>query len=373
MNRVAIVHYCHDKFRYNAYLSELFKYQLFVNGLVKKDRMKLLLTFVSVVISYCLAAQAQPAKGMHITNTFHIASAGGWDYLEVDPVNDWLYVSHGTQVNILNRKTGDSVGIIENTMGVHGIAFDVAGKKGFTSNGRTNNVTVFDMKTNKVITQIATGQNPDAIFYEPYSKKIITCNGRSNNLTVIDPVQSRAIDSVPVGGKPETAVSDGKGKIFVNIEDKNEIVVVDTKTFKVLNHWSIAPGEAPTGLAYDNMTKRLFAGCEKLLLVIDATNGKVVDKLPIGNGCDGVAFDAATKTIYTSNGEGTVTVIQEESATKFTVIENIATKKGARTIALDKKSHLLYLPTAEFETAEPNQKGRPKMKPGTFQVLVMGK
>jgi YVTN family beta-propeller protein len=316
--------------------------------------------------------QSQTRSSHKIINTFHIASAGGWDYLEIGPVNDWLYVSHGTQVNILNKTTGDSVGVIENTTGVHGIAFDIANKKGFTSNGRLNTVTVFDMNTNKVLVQIAVGQNPDAILYEPFSKKIITCNGRGKNLSIIDPVQNKLMDSVDVGGKPETAVSDGTGRLFVNIEDKNEIVVLDTKTFKVLNHWSIAPGEAPTGLALDKVTKRLFAGCEKLLMVLDATNGKIVDKITIGDGCDGVAFDLATKNIYTSNGsDGTVTVVHAVTAAKFTVVENVVTKKGARTIALDQQTHLLYLPTAEFEPAEPNQKGRPKMKPGTFQVLVL--
>lgn len=324
--------------------------------------------FVSLV-----QVNAQTTSKYKIIRTFLIASAGGWDYLEVGPVNNWLYVSHGTQVNILNKANGDSVGIIENTTGVHGIAFDVTNKKGFTSNGRLNTVTVFDMNTNKVLTQIAVGQNPDAISYEPFSKKIITCNGRGKNLTIIDPASNRVTDSVDVGGKPETAVSDGMGKLFVNIEDKNEIVVVDTKTFKVLNHWSIAPGEGPTGLAMDRVTKRLFAGCEKLLMVIDATSGSIIDKIPIGYGCDGVAFDAGTKTIFTANGgDGTLTVIHEESASKFVVVENSATKKGARTIALDKQTNLIYLPTAEFEAVDPNQKGRPKMIPGTFQVLVVG-
>lgn len=326
-----------------------------------------------VVIVAVMAAHAQTNSGMKVTNIFHIASSGGWDYLAVGPVNDWLYVSHGAQVNILNKKTGDSVGVIENTTGVHGIAFDMADKKGFTSNGRLNNVTVFDLNTNKVIEQIPAGQNPDAIMYESFSKKIITCNGRGKNLSIIDPSQSKLIDSVDVGGKPETAVSDGAGKIFVNIEDKNEIVEIDAKTWKVLNHWSIAPAEGPTGLAYDNKTKRLFAGCDKLLVVLDAVTGKIIDKLTIGDGCDGVAFDAGSKNIYTSNGEGTMTVIHEDNADKFSVIENIPTKRGARTIALDNTSHLIYLPTAEFEAQDPNQKGRPKMKPGTFQVLVVGK
>jgi YVTN family beta-propeller protein len=331
-------------------------------------------TILAASLFFTVFNNLQAQKGIHVINTFHIASTGGWDYLEVGPLNDWLYVSHGTQVNVINKKTGDSVAVIENTTGVHGIAFDVAEKKGFTSNGRLNNVSVFDMNTNKVLAQIATGQNPDAIIYESFSKKIITCNGRSKNLSIIDPVLNKTIDSVDVGGKPETPVSDGQGKLFVNIEDKNEIVVIDTKTFKVLNHWSIAPGEAPTGLAFDKNTKRLFAGCEKLLVIVDATNGAVVDKITIGDGCDGVAFDAATKNIYTANGaDGTLSVIHEESPSKFTLIENIITKKSARTITLDNQSHLIYLPAAELEPMEPGQKGRPKMKPGTFQILVAGK
>lgn len=179
-------------------------------------------------------ANAQEKTGLRIINTFHIGGSGGWDYLETNPLNDWLYVSHGTQVNVINKITGDSVGIIENTTGVHGIAFDAANGKGYTSNGRLNNVYVFDMNTNKVLATIQTGQNPDAIMYEPFCKKIITCNGRSKNLSIIDPVQNKVTDSIDVGGKPETAVSDGAGKIFVNIEDKNEIVAIDTKTFKVI-------------------------------------------------------------------------------------------------------------------------------------------
>lgn len=335
--------------------------------------MKQKLVVLSAALLIIANLYAQQKTGMQVTNTFHISGAGGWDYLEVGPVNDWLYVSHGTQVNILNKKTGDSVGVIEGTAGVHGIAFDTANGKGYTSNGRLNNVYVFDMKTNKVLAAIPTGLNPDAIMYEPFSAKIITCNGRGKNLSIIDPKQNKVIDSVDVGGKPETAVSDGSGKIFVNIEDKNEIVVVDVRSFKVLSRWSIAPGEGPTGLVYDATTKRLFAGCEKLLMVIDATNGKIVAKLTIGDGCDGVAFDTKTNNIFTSNGEGTITVVHEESADKFVVVENIVSKRGARTIAIDKATGRLYLPTAEFEAMEPGQKGRPKMKAGTFQVLVVGK
>jgi YVTN family beta-propeller protein len=312
-------------------------------------------------------------KDFHILKAFHIQSAGGWDYIAIGPGNNRLYVSHSTQVNILNQSTGDSIGVIENTTGVHGIAFDKSQNKGFTSNGRLNNVTVFDLNTNAVITQIPTGANPDAIMYEPFTKKIITCNGRSKNLSIIDPISNKLLDSIDVGGKPETAVSNGAGKLYVNIEDKNEIVLVDLKTWSVEAHWPLAPAEEPTGLAFDKTTNRLFAGCgNKLLAVVDAGNGKVIETLPIGDGCDGAGFDVATKNIFTSNGEGTLSVYHEKAADKFEWVATVATKKGARTIVVDQQTHLIYLPTAEFEPMDPNQKGRPKMIPGTFQVLVIG-
>jgi len=330
-----------------------------------------------IALFACIFTSATPlfSQNNHykVSQTFHIASSGGWDYLSIN--GNKLYVSHGGQVNILDKNTGDSLGVIENTTGVHGIAFVPELNKGYTSNGRLNNVTVFDLKTDKVLGQIATGQNPDAIMYDNFSKKIITCNGRSNDLTVIDPASGTVVNTIAVGGKPETAVSDNAGKLYVNIEDKNEIVEVDLKTFKVEHHWSLAPAEGPTGLAIDTKAHRLFAGCEKLLAVVDATTGKVVSTLPIGDGCDGVAFDASTQNVFTSNGVGSVTVIHENSADDFKVTETVTTKPRARTIALDETAHKLYLPTAEFEPLAPNaaKNERPKMIPGTFQVLMIEK
>lgn len=326
-----------------------------------------------IIIAFFIAIPAISQKNTYkIVKTFHIASAGGWDYLAVN--GDKLYVSHGTQVNILDKNNGDSIGVIENTTGVHGIAFIPSLNKGFTSNGRLNNVTVFDLATNKVLSQIPTGTNPDAILYDNFSKRIITCNGRSNDLTIIDPANGTVVATIPVGGKPETAVSNNEGKLFVNIEDKNEIVEINTRTNKVENRWTLGEAEAPTGLAFDKETNRLFAGCEKLLVVLDAGNGKVISKLPIGDGCDGVAFDPAYKNIYTSNGEGNMTVVHEEGPNTFKVIETVKTKPRTRTIALDETTHILYLPTADFEPLAANAKkgDRPKMIPGTFQVLVIG-
>jgi YVTN family beta-propeller protein len=328
--------------------------------------MKKFFAFLFVFIAVCSCAQTKDYK---VVNTYHIQSPGGWDYIAVN--DGKLYVSHGTQVNILNEANGDSVAFIPNTAGVHGIAFDKELGRGYTSNGRSNNVTVFGLKTNEVITQIATGENPDAIMYDPHTGNIITCNGRSKNLSVIDPKTNAVVATIDVGGKPETAVSDGQGKLFVNIEDKNEIVVVDLKTHAAINHWSLNGAEGPTGLAYDKNTKRLFAGCDNYLVVMNADNGNVVDKLAIGEGCDGVAFDPKSKTIYTSNGQsGNMTAIKEISADKFSVLGNYTTKRGARTITIDEKTGTLFLPTADFDATN-TQNGRPRMIPGTFQVLVV--
>ncbi|MDP9230410.1 MAG: YncE family protein, partial [Bacteroidota bacterium] len=305
-------------------------------------------TTTLIITCFFLITSSGACQSNHpyqVIKTYHIASGGGWDYIAVN--DGKLYVSHSTQVNILDENSGDSIGIIPNTNGVHGIAFDNALGKGFTSNGRSNNVTVFELKTNKLLGEIVTGENPDAILYEPFSKKIITCNGRSKDLSIIDPVEQKVIATIPVGGKPEAAVSDKNGKLFVNIEDISEIVEVNTQTFKVLNHWPVTPGKSPTGLALDTKTNRLFSGCETLLMVVDAVTGKIIDKLPIGDGCDGVAFDEKNKIVFTSNGEGTLTAIEEKSANKFKILGNYPTKRGARTITRDEKTGTIFLPTSE--------------------------
>ncbi len=332
--------------------------------------MKKIIFSTSLLLAVAVAACAQKSNTYHVAKNFHIASAGGWDYIAAGPGNNRLYVSHSSQVNILDETTGDSVGVIPNTTGVHGIAFDASLNKGYTSNGRLNNVTVFDLKTNQVLGQIAAGQNPDAIMYEPFSKTIITCNGSSKDLTVIDPVTEKTIATIAVGGKPETAVSDGDGKVYVNIEDKNEIVAVNIKTYKVESRWSIAPADGPTGLAIDTHAKRLFAGCDKLLVVMDYTTGKVVANVPIGDGCDGVGFDSKLGDIFASCGEGKLTIIHEDAADKFTVIANLPTKRSARTVAVNETLHTVYLPAADFGTAAAGER-RPPVIPGTFQILVV--
>ncbi|HVX49959.1 MAG TPA: hypothetical protein VHB48_07370 [Chitinophagaceae bacterium] len=333
---------------------------------------KSLFLILAAMLTLPFAALAQVSSGYNVKKVFHIASPGGWDYITADPNSNRLYVSHGLQVNILNKTTGDSLGVIANTTGVHGIALVQPLGKGYTSNGRLNNVTEFDLKTGEVLRQIAAGENPDAIMYDSYSKKIITCNGRSHDLSVIDPVKGQVVATIPVGGKPETAVSDGAGKIFVNIEDKNEIAAVEITTGKVIAHWPIAPAEGPTGLAIDRKTHRIFAGCEKKLVILNTDNGKVVTTMAIGEGCDGVGFDAGRNLVFASCGEGVLSVIKEETGDKYTLLENVATKKGARTIAIDEATHNIYLPTADFG-APPAGGGRPPMLAGTFQVLMVSK
>jgi DNA-binding beta-propeller fold protein YncE len=304
---------------------------------------------------------------LHVTKTYKIVSSGGWDYISVGP-DQRIYVSHGTQVNILDAKTGDSVGFVPNTTGVHGIAF--AGGKGYTSNGRLNTVTVFDLKTGAVLSQINAGQNPDAIMYDPYTKCVITCNGRSHDLTLIDAASGQVTGTIALDGKPETAVSDEAGKLYVNIEDKNKISCVNLKTKTVEASWPLG-AEGPTGLAIDVATKRLFAGCDQKLVVMDATNGNVVATLPIGNGCDGVGFDNGLKLVYASCGEGKLTVIKEETASTFTVVDNVPTKRSARTCAVNEVTHEIYLPASDTEPGAPGE--RPKQIPGTFGVVVVGK
>jgi YVTN family beta-propeller protein len=327
-------------------------------------------------IMYPLTMKAQQKTGFHILKKHNIASSGGWDYITVDSQNKKMYVSHGTQVNILSI-TGDSIGVIEKTNGVHGIALATPFGKGYTSNGRDNSCTVFNLKTDKPEGTIPVGTNPDAIFYDNFSKKIFVFNGRSNDATVIDPATDKVLATIPIGGKPETGVSDEKGKIFVNSETTNEVVVINAKTLKVENRYKIDGGEEPSGLAIDPLTNRLFVGCggNQTFVVMDATNGKNLAKFPIGN-CDGVAFDPALKLAYSSNGEGTLSVIREVNAGKFEFVENIPTEKSARTIALDLNTHHVFLPAAQTEAVAPtaeNAHPRPKIVPGSFHVIEIGK
>ncbi len=324
--------------------------------------------FITVLLSSSILLSAQPLY--KVVNQIHLEGDGGWDYLSVDEATGRLYVSHSSMALIVDLKTGKQIGKIDGTNGIHGIAFVNSLNKGFTSNGRDSSVTVFDLKTLEVTGKIkVTGKNPDAILFDAFSQKLFTFNGGSANSTVIDPKTNTVIGTIQLDGKPEFSVSDGKGKIYVNIEDKSEISVINANTLKVDKSWSIAPGEEPSGLALDNETHRLFSVCSnKLMVISDAEAEKVVTTLPIGDGCDGVAFDPQRKRIFSSNGEGTITVVQEENKDRYKVIETIVSQRGARTIAIDKTTHHLYLPTAEFGASVEGAR-RPPIKSGTFRVL----
>jgi DNA-binding beta-propeller fold protein YncE len=333
--------------------------------------MKNLLSIICIVVLFSSGNLLHAQSGYKVVNQIHLEGDGGWDYLSVDEAAGRLYVSHSSMALVVDLKTGKQIGKIADTNGIHGIALAPSLNKGFTSNGRDNSVTVFDLKTLEVTGKIqVSGKNPDAILYDAFSGKLFTFNGGSSNASVIDPAQNKEISTIQLDGKPEFPQTDGKGKIYVNIEDKSEISVINPKTLKVEKSWSIAPGEEPSGLALDNETHRLFSVCgNKLMVISDAEAGKVLTTLPIGDGCDGVAFDPATKRAFSSNGaDGTITVVQEENKDSFKVIGTITSQKGARTITIDKTTHHLYLSAAEFGEPKAGER-RPPMKPGTFVVL----
>jgi len=312
-----------------------------------------------------------------VSKNIAVAGDEGWDYLAVDEVNQHLFVSHGNVVNVIDLKTDKTIETILDTKGVHGIAIANDLNKAFITDGKDNAVTIIDLKTFELIEKVAIeGQKPDAVLYDKFSHKVFTYNAKSNDATVLDAVSNKIVKTIPLGGKPEFSVTNTNGLIYVNIEDKNEIKTIDAKILEVTATWSIAPGDKPSGLAIDLQTNRLFSVCgNNLMIVVDATNGSIIKTLPIGDGCDGVAFDSDKKLAFISNGMGTITVVKENSAFDFTVLQTVTTQKGARTITLNKATHQLYLPTAEFgakpEPTKENPKPRPGLIPNSFKILVV--
>ncbi|HMH22489.1 MAG TPA: YncE family protein [Puia sp.] len=292
---------------------------------------------------------------------------GGYDYLSIDEVNNHLFVSHGTSVNVVDLGTEKPIASIDGMKGVHGIAVVNEVNKGFISDGRDNSVVVFDLSTFKIITTIAlSAKGPDAIMYDPFSKMVLSFNGDNKNACVIDPKTMKEVGTVDLEGSPEFAVSDGKGLIYNNIEDLNVLKVIDSKSWKVKATWPLAPCGGPTGLALDGADGRLFTGCRtnKGLSVVDISSGKVISTIPIGAGVDAVVYDAADKLVFVSNGDATATIIRQESADKYTVVQTLTTAPRAKTMAMDKKTKKIYFSAPEFEP------GTRKIVPGTFAVLV---
>src|SRR5271165_4815345 len=326
----------------------------------------------------CLAgiSGAASKSGYHVVETYKVGGDGGWDYLTVDSEARRIYISRGTHVMVLDADSGKSVGDIADTPGVHGIALAPELGRGFTSNGREGTVSIFDSKSLAVSSKVKVGENPDAILYDPASKRVFTFNGRSQDSTAVDAATGKVLGTIKLDGKPEFAASDAKGEIFVNIEDKSELVAIDPNKLEVKAKWPLAPCTEPSGLAIDRKNRRLFVGCDnKMMAVVDADSGEVLATPAIGEGVDATAFDSETGLAFASCGEGVLTVVKEESPSKFSVAESVPTQAGARTMALDVKTHRVFVVTAKFgpppaPTAD-NPHPRRSILPDTFVALVL--
>src|SRR5580698_974502 len=318
---------------------------------------KALIICMAAAMVAALPAFAQQFK---VTDTVKLGGEGGWDYLTFDKEGQRLFITRGSHVMVVDAKTLKVSGDIPDLSGIHGVALVQELGKGFISNGGDNTVTVFDLKTLKKLDSIKVGERPDAILYEPFSKHVFTFNARSHDSSVIDAATGKVVGTIPLGGKPEIPASDGKGKLYVNIEDKGQIAEVDVTKLSVLKTWPIAPCEEPSALAFDVEHHRLFAGCgNKMMAVVDSDSGKVITTVPIGEGVDAGRFNPRTQEIFMSCGEGVLTIIHEDTPDKYTVRQNLATAKGARTMALDQENDVAYLVTAQREATPPAPGQRP--------------
>lgn len=343
------------------------------------SKRKILLAVLSVSLVAVALAAAGP--GYHVVKTYKIGGEGGWDYLLADANTHRLFISRGTHVIVLDTESGKTVGDIPDTPGVHGIALAPELGKGFTSNGRENTVTVFDLSTLKPNAEKIKvgGENPDAILYDPATKRVFTFNGRSHDATAIDATNGKVMGMIKLDGKPEFAASDAKGTVFVNIEDKSELTAIDANKLQVKTTWPLAPCQEPSGLAIDRKHRRLFSGCDnKMMAVVDADSGKVLATPAIGEGVDAAAYDEGTGLAFASSGEdGVLTVIKQDSPDKYSVAENVPTQKSARTMALDTKTHTVYTVAAQFgprpAPTPQNPRGYPPVLPDSFVVLVVEK
>jgi DNA-binding beta-propeller fold protein YncE len=315
--------------------------------------------------------------GFHVIKRLQVGGEGGWDYLTVDSASRRLYVSHGNKVIVVDVDAGKVVGEIPDTPGVHGIALAPELNRGFISNGRSDDATIFDLKTLAVVGKVKTGQNPDAIQYDGVSGRVFTFNGRSKDATAFDAKSGAVQAAIPLGGKPEFSAADGQGRIYANIEDTSEIVEIDARKLAVTKRYSLSPCEEPSGLAMDRKNRRIFSVCgNKTMAVSDPDAGSVVATPPIGQGPDGAGFDAGLGFAFSSNGEGTLTVVGQTGG-KWVVLETARTERGARTMTVDEKTHTVYLPTADFGPApaptSQNPRPRPALIPGSFRILVVGR
>lgn len=332
--------------------------------------MKRLLVLLIAALTFAAPAFAQTQ--FKVASRVKLGGEGFWDYLTYDPAGQRLFITRGSHVMVVDTNTLKVTGDIPDLSGIHGVALAPELNRGFISNGGDNTVTIFDLKTLKKLDSVKVGTRPDAILYEPYSKRVFTFNAASQDSTALDAATGKVVGTIPLGGKPEFPASDGKGKLCVNIEDKSQIAQLDVTKLKVLNTWSIAPCEEPSALAMDQEHQRLFAGCHnKMMAVVNASTGKVVTTVPIGQGVDAGRFNPRTQEIFMSCGEGVLTVIHEDSPDKYTVTQNLETVKGARTMALDQKNDIAYLVTAQREATPSTPGRRPAMVPGSFELIVV--
>jgi len=311
----------------------------------------------------------------HVVRHIPIGGEGGWDYLTMDSASHRLYVSHADRVEVVDVDRGKVVGTIPNTQGVHGIALAPSLHRGFVSDGRTSLVTIFDLNTLKTLSEVkTTGDRPDAILFEPVTSRVFTFNAGGKNATAIEAATGAVAGTIPLGGKPEFAVADGRGRIYLNMEDTSELVTIDAKSLAVVNRWPVKPCQEPSGLALDRTHHRLFSVCDKVMAVSDSEAGKVITTLTIGDGPDAAAFDPAFGFAFSSNGaDGTLTVVRESTPANFGVIDTVPTQRGARTMALDERTHHIYLATSKFGPPPPatpeRPHPRPSIMPGTFEIL----
>ncbi len=322
------------------------------------------LTILTLTLAGTLLAQAQKPSDYKVSRRITLGGEGGWDYLTFDGETRRLYIARATRVTVIDVDSGKQVGEIPNTNGVHGVALVHKLGRGITTNGRDDSATLFDLKTLAPIGTVKTGGKPDGILFDKFSGLVLTFNGKSNDSTLIDPEKAAAVGTIALPGRPEAGVSDGKGKVFVNLEDKNQIAVIDVATRKVLATWPLTGCEEPTGLAMDRANRRLFSGCHNgTLVVVDADSGKNVQKLAIGNGVDAAAYDKKAGLVFTSNGEGNISVIRQEGPDKYSSLANVVTQKGAKTMALDSDKHVVY--------SVANAAAVGSGKAGAFELIVV--
>ncbi len=330
--------------------------------------LRILLIVLAAMVALPAVASGADYK---VVKTWKLGGEGGWDYLTADGAGHRLFIARATRVMVIDTESGKQVGEIPDTAGVHGIALDPEIGRGFTSNGREDTVSVFDLKSLAVEKKIKVGSGPDAILYDPFSKRVFTFNGKGHDrsATAIDASKGEVVGKLDLGGKPEFAATDEKGTVFVNIEDTSELVALDPQKLTVKSRWKLADCEEPTGLAIDRNNRRLFAGCSgnKKMTIVDADSGKVLASPAIGEGCDATGFDAELGLAFASAGDGTITVIKEDGGDKFSVAQTITTQKGARTMAVDAKTHQLFTVTANVTGTRQDR----KVEPDSFVVLVV--